>query len=342
MKNIVTLLFLLIYQFSTAQSLQAKVVDENDEPLAGANVYFDGTTRGVITDFDGFFEIEVPANLASPILVISYLGYETIQIKELRALRPKYQLKPKPDSLDKVNIYTTVFTRAQMEKAFKKYFLGKGKAASQSEIKNLDDVILYYVSDENTLYAESLYPIEVENKYLGYHVKFELMDFEVKYRAKTLRDNYLKQTYYAGTTFFEDVNPDKESYRKKVYQSSLQNFFKQLTDSTLYKTDYKVEYRSILRDPQSIFKVIKPEDPRLKIHKVQLKPEYINLVEGKYVHTKFTLMHRGRRTTLLLKKPHFRIDPLGNLIDIKDVVLSGGLADDRVAKMLPLEYQPSH
>ena len=49
------------------------VVDDNNEPLIGATVTVKGAKGGTITDIDGNFVIDVPANGT---LVVSYVGYE--------------------------------------------------------------------------------------------------------------------------------------------------------------------------------------------------------------------------------------------------------------------------
>lgn len=338
-----TVLFLLLFslEFLYSQSLRAKVVDEKNKPLVNATVYFDGTTRGVVTDLDGYFNLEVPSGLSNPVLVITYLGYTSLSIKNFNRLKPVYQLKPKPENLKNVNVYASLFTRKQMERVFVRYFLGEGKAARQCKILNLDDVILYYVGEENTLYAESFNPVKVENNYLGYNLEFDLEDFEVKYRRKTLSDNFLKETYYAGTTYFKETNTNKKINRQEVYKRSLRNFFKHLADSTLYQTDFTLSYKSFIRNPHEVFEVVKPLDPSVNVMRIALKPDYIMLVDGKFVNTKVMLSNNGQRTTLMIKKPYFKVDRAGNLIDIKDVVLSGALADYRVAKMLPLNYRHS-
>ena len=51
------------------------VVDENDQPLVGASVVIEGTTRGTVTDADGNFTILVSGK--NPVLVFSYLGMES-------------------------------------------------------------------------------------------------------------------------------------------------------------------------------------------------------------------------------------------------------------------------
>ena len=50
---------------------------ETGEPLIGASVVIQGTTKGTLTDVDGRFTIDIPFNTTSP-LSISYIGYENI------------------------------------------------------------------------------------------------------------------------------------------------------------------------------------------------------------------------------------------------------------------------
>ncbi|MGB6151758.1 MAG: carboxypeptidase-like regulatory domain-containing protein, partial [Pricia sp.] len=59
-------------------AITGTVVDEMNQPLAGANIVVKGTANGVSTDFDGNFSIEVSE--ASGTLVVSYIGYLPKQI----------------------------------------------------------------------------------------------------------------------------------------------------------------------------------------------------------------------------------------------------------------------
>ena len=52
------------------------VYEEGGIGAIGASVVAEGTTVGTVTDFDGFFELTVPAGVKN--LVISYVGYKTI------------------------------------------------------------------------------------------------------------------------------------------------------------------------------------------------------------------------------------------------------------------------
>ncbi len=60
--------------------VRGKVLDQQGLPIVGASVIVQGTTVGVSTDAQGRFELEVPAPVASRVLEISYLGYETAHV----------------------------------------------------------------------------------------------------------------------------------------------------------------------------------------------------------------------------------------------------------------------
>jgi hypothetical protein len=336
MKFVSVILLLFISISTQAQKLSAKVVDENNEPLVGATVYFDGTTRGVITNMEGVFSIEKTENISQPILVITYLGYEAMYETKINKLQKVYQLKPKAENLNTVDLYASPFSREDMLKVFKDNFLGKGRPARQCEILNLDDVIVYYVVDENTLYATSANPIIVKNDYLGYNVKFDLKDFQVKYSTKTLDELYMKRTYYAGFTFFEDINPEKKKKRQKVYKSSLSKFFKSLIEDNLDKTKFKVGYKGFIYKTDDVFGVKPLENG---IFKIYLKSKVIKFFNFKYIPSKIILKHGGELSTLQFQKPYCRVDQFGNNIDIQNILLIGDLAKSKLSEMLPSNFE---
>lgn len=59
------------------KTVNGQVVDSKGETIIGANVMEKGTSNGTITDFDGNFTLDVSPK---SILVISYIGYKTIEM----------------------------------------------------------------------------------------------------------------------------------------------------------------------------------------------------------------------------------------------------------------------
>jgi len=58
-----------------SNEITGKVLDENNEPLPGANIMVKGTTIGTTTDFDGNYSITIPNNSSK--LEFSYIGFVT-------------------------------------------------------------------------------------------------------------------------------------------------------------------------------------------------------------------------------------------------------------------------
>ncbi len=75
------------------------VYDTNGDPAIGANVIVKGTTNGTITDMDGKYTLEVPANA---ILQISYIGYNTQEIPVGNKTTINVNLKEDTQALDEV------------------------------------------------------------------------------------------------------------------------------------------------------------------------------------------------------------------------------------------------
>lgn len=60
------------------RAISGVVFDQNGESVIGANVVEKGTTNGVITDMDGRFNLRVAADA---VLTITYIGYQSVEIK---------------------------------------------------------------------------------------------------------------------------------------------------------------------------------------------------------------------------------------------------------------------
>lgn len=85
-----TILLLLLCVIGTAFAQQTvnslikgQVIDSNGEPIIGANVLVNGTTQGVITDLDGYYQLNVKNGT---VLKISYMGYTEQLVKARQGL----------------------------------------------------------------------------------------------------------------------------------------------------------------------------------------------------------------------------------------------------------------
>ena len=79
-KKILLFLLFLIYQLGISQTkVSGYVIDQYNDPVAFANIIFKNSTTGTITDENGKFYLE--SSKTWPNLVISFLGYETLDLK---------------------------------------------------------------------------------------------------------------------------------------------------------------------------------------------------------------------------------------------------------------------
>ncbi|NDV64066.1 SusC/RagA family TonB-linked outer membrane protein [Bacteroides sp. 224] len=81
------------------KTVKGSVVDESGEPIIGANVKALGTTLGTITDFDGKFNLSVPANQK---IEVSFIGYTTQVVAIPASGEIKVTLKEDSKLLDEV------------------------------------------------------------------------------------------------------------------------------------------------------------------------------------------------------------------------------------------------
>lgn len=99
-----------------AQNTQVKgnVVDENGMPVIGASIMVKGTTLGTVTDLDGNFVLEVPANGKQ--LEISYIGMEkqTVAVSS----NVKVLLKSDTQKLDEVVVTAMGIKRSEKSIGF--------------------------------------------------------------------------------------------------------------------------------------------------------------------------------------------------------------------------------
>ncbi|KAA6301226.1 MAG: TonB-dependent receptor SusC [Candidatus Ordinivivax streblomastigis] len=93
-----------------ARTVTGRVIDEDNEALPGVSIVVKHSTRGVTTDLDGTFSISVSPD---DVLIFSYLGMETQEIKANAGKEYVVQLKAKANEFDEVTV--VAFARQKKE-----------------------------------------------------------------------------------------------------------------------------------------------------------------------------------------------------------------------------------
>ena len=125
MKERVLMLFACLFasvMMAMAQTsrVTGTVVDESGEPVIGASVLVDGTSRGAVTNIDGVFVIENVPSTAETITV-SYVGFQTQKLNITRGRDMNIVLRMDAEMLDEVLVVAygttkrSAFTGSAME-----------------------------------------------------------------------------------------------------------------------------------------------------------------------------------------------------------------------------------
>src|SRR4029078_8877833 len=80
MRNVILLFSFFLCSISLAQAqrtIRGTITDSNGVPVIGASVLAVGTTVGTVTDYNGNYELTVPAGTTQ--IQVAYTGFETKQ-----------------------------------------------------------------------------------------------------------------------------------------------------------------------------------------------------------------------------------------------------------------------
>ncbi|WP_250434989.1 DUF5686 and carboxypeptidase-like regulatory domain-containing protein [Hanstruepera flava] len=103
---LITCFFLTLVSAFAQTKVSGYVYDENDEPVAFANIIFKGSFEGTITNEEGRFYLESDSTWKT--LIVSFVGYETIEVPLEKKVNYnlKFVIKEEAAALSEVVIVT--------------------------------------------------------------------------------------------------------------------------------------------------------------------------------------------------------------------------------------------
>lgn len=342
MKKILILVWFPLFVFS--QNIKGKITDSNQQPIAGASVYLDGTTIGTVSDSDGLFEITSKSKY-NTLLIVKFMGYEDIYVsnpyeKEFFT----FVLVPKQNEIETVVVVKDGFTRKQKLQLFREQFLGLTKYGKACKILNEDDIDFNYDLDTFTFTASCSEPVKVENPLLGYLIDFDLQDFYVKFNFKTIKSANAIQSLFLGTVKYTETNIDDKitKNRNDVYFGSAVDFFKGIIDNSWSEKRFILFEDKFSVNPTDYFKVLKKEDlyevTVTSTNKVSLS---IGGVKRNNFYADFNLLYRKKRQSrVVFKTETFFVDTFGNNSHKDQIVFGGDIGQQKAGNTLPLDFEP--
>jgi hypothetical protein len=344
----------------TAQTLRAiisgRVTDAaTREALPNVNVFLAGTSLGAATDREGRFVItNVP--LAAHELVVSMVGYKRqaipLRIFESRVHTVDVRLQPMAIETPPVEVVAKDPTewREQLER-FTREFFGETRNAERCRIVNPE--VLNFQVKGNVFQVAAPVSILVENRALGYRIEFFLEEFQI--------EDYTLQ--YRAKTRFEELTPQDEEerlrweeQRKKAYYGSPTHFLKALAQGRTKEEGFEVSLvpsvRPLTRDDRSRV-AVNPQSfvqgTEFELQKRLSFPNYLEIIYTRELaepnfqrmfNTPTPLAERqiswigmNRLTALFTTE--------GHLLDTYALKVFGYWAFERIADLLPMDYDPT-
>ncbi|RZK70388.1 MAG: carboxypeptidase-like regulatory domain-containing protein [Pedobacter sp.] len=258
MTSFFRILFLIIgtmpcwaYGFQTSYTISGTVKDKKGEALPGANVLLSGYQIGAVANNEGKYLISnlkpgnyvvlvqmmgyLPASVNvtlndNPIVTVIVLTENTRQLKEV-------VIRPDPN-------------RSQYLQVFRDSFIGTSPNAEETEIINPSVIRFDYDAERRILQASADEFIILENKVLGYRIKYLLKYFE--------KDDRLNLIRYYGNPSFEDLAKSDSKARKfkekrdEAYFGSSQHFLTALFNNTSKKEGFSIYKMERIRNPNRL------------------------------------------------------------------------------------------
>lgn len=223
------LILLFTFTHVTAQntfSISGIVRDKKDG-LPGASIYLSGYKIATVADNDGKFKLSnlKPGSYDLLVQIVGYLPYSKSVIIADQSVQVDLVLKENVAQLDEVTVRADP-NRQKYINQFKEFFIGKTPNALQCKILNPQVLNVDFDITKSTLTVSTTEFLVVENKALGYRLKYMLDHFEFNSRTHII--------YYSGHPFFEELKASatkKKKYiaaREIAYYGSSQHFFRSL------------------------------------------------------------------------------------------------------------------
>ena len=363
MRLIFLFLFCLSFGITFAQTITGTVREKGSGlPLPFANVFINNTTLGAATDMDGKFVIK--GNLPDQLeLVASFVGYRTdskvIIRKGQREFRQDFELEFIEDKLNEVELKAKKDRNWERHyNMFKQVFLAIPEDPLGNEIEILNPWVIDFErvrpkNEFNYIKATAQQPLQIVNKALGYEIEYHLQDFRMlRGGARYYGPAFYKEIHSEDSTLMSKWREAKQvNYRNSVRHMALSFILKnpEFKDFNFYQAratipkeertnDYyyelgksiiPVNVGSIYTKPlgNGNYRIYLPE--RIEVHHLAqpwVNDYYVNIYKA--------------ISWLVAPMGYFDVDRYGGLVNPTQLVLSGYVGRQRLARSLPLDFVP--
>ncbi len=248
MQNTRFLFFLLLIFFSVAANAQftitGKVVDaETKEPLSGASVYCQNTTSGTTSNKQGEFSLALKSSGGYE-LIVSFTGYQThrLQISSTDNQLPAIEMTREEKSMTEVIIKSSNELKDGWERYggfFVEQFIGTTPNAAKCSFLNHDVLKFFLLKKSNKLRVLASEPLLIENRALGYNMRYQLDSFIYDYNTGI--SSYSGFCLYSEMEGSDSLKNVWTQAREQAYLGSKLHFMRSYYDSTVMQEGFTID-----------------------------------------------------------------------------------------------------
>lgn len=342
------------------------VVDEKGELVKGATVFISGSQFNTVTDDKGEFHIN-SLTAGSYQLIVQLIGYQIFDrtvILQDKPVEVNVPLIIKPIALNEVTIGPGDAWGSYFN-LFRGQFLGTSRFADGCEILNPKVLSFNYNKSKGILTAQASDFILIDNKRLGYHIRYLLRDFQFTVNGNT--------AIFDGDALFEEMEGSKSKHgdwtrnRYDAYKGSLMHFLRSVYANNTLKEGFitnslikgylkangevDVPWVTIDTRPVRFDTVVKVLDTtfislRTNQFYVTYNPKKAASVKTdmKAPVLKDVELDNKSIASSMVKLPFKQaiIDSRGNYTNYRAFFIHGDMASRRVGDKLPFDYMPPH
>jgi len=393
------------YTSVNAQSIViGRVINHADKtPISNASVFLSNTTIGNETANDGNFRLK-SVKPGKYLIIVSVVGFKTynreIIVNDYILDLHDIELTPDIKALKEVSIHASPDQDREMYlRWFKDQFLGTSDLASDCVLVNPEVLDFNYDKGKYILTASSYDFLKIENRDLGYRLKYLVNDFNYCTNPTINHD-----LHYEGFVLFEEMKgtPSEERHwkknRQKVFEGSEMHFLRSLVNNEPEKDGFRVLQWAIYQNPErpadsvidakiasfkklkagsskkysdslrywekkkdmkkvletlmdyplnkdEIFKLTDQQD----LYALGCDMDNLHITYNKDHHfpkkgSTYRLNDPGNKETTIVhfKQPYVFFDINGIIVNIDGLSLSGVWSQNRIAELLPYDYNPEN
>jgi hypothetical protein len=355
-KVVLVAILLFSFFYSEAQeiySISGIVKDASGETLPAATIFLDGSEKKTYTNDKGEF-ILGKLSPGTYELTAHFVGYKAsrknVIIKD-KSVVVNLTMEVAEHSLKEV-VITNSKSRNKYIELFLKSFLGDTENGKSCYIVNPE--IIRFSEQLMHVTAKTSDFLEIENRNLGYRIKYLLRDF--KFNRSTLIASYTGECIFENLKGTTDEMNIWNKNRREAYYGSLMHYLRSIYANTADKEGFhsyaiknaKKETQQIDTRQLSVQNIAKPIDSNF-LEMEFSEPLYVFYDFHKDQSSAGTLTDEERITKafnektgsimeLYLKKA--TIDAKGSIVDYRSFLIKGYWGERRIGDQLPFEYVP--